>query len=206
MITIAALLTRVFETFRIVPNSTEVDIYGEIVVTLSKWYGKGLIPAEEIFLVEELFVNRHLAYNFEIWIGKNGFFTKRGDDLEGALHPAVSAAIRARGRYAKIARDLAKRHAPASNSKPKTPLPSTESRSESSAAADVELATEASPAPCSSESASPALNGHRVAESPDFNPAEGQSRAPIFMNRAMRRLAERNSNKLAKNGATAACS
>ncbi len=216
MITIAALLARVFETFRIVPNSTEADIYAETVATLAKWYGKGgLIPAEEIFLAEELFVNRYLAHNFETWIGKHGLFTKKGDNPEGALHPAVNAAIRARGRYAKIVRDLSKRHSPA-KSAPSNVAPASRNGATPATNTHPGRGTGVSPvhqAPAPAEQKTPPApaTSTTLPIAADPLPAANGTTpipppvAPVFMNRAMRRLAERNAVRTAKKEAKAAC-
>ncbi len=244
MKSLALLLARFVTTFRIEPGSADAVLCAETIDALAGFYGDGPVPAFEIPFIEELFLNRFLAARFEAHLGECGLFVKKGDDPHGAVHPAVNAAIRARGRYAKIMRDLAKRHLAAVRGTGVPPVEhaveSARSQALRSAVAapaappqehgqdahatvrgtgvpPVEHAVEsarsqtppgavAAPAtpseehgqdghatsPCPSEPVHPAPNGHAVAPSLDLEPAEAPTRAPIFMNRAMRRLAERN--------------
>ncbi len=196
MKSLAHLLARFIATFRIEAASADAILCAETVDALAGFYGDGPVPAFEITLIEELFLQRFLAARFEAHLGERGLFVKRGDDPQGALHPAVNAAIRARGRYAKIMRELARLHLAEGGSSagrgvgPRPPR----------AANDPSLPAHQRPMPVA-----PAPNGHAVAPSPVANPAGDGTVAAPFMNRAMRRLAERNVAKHAKRESKPAC-
>ena len=187
MKTLALFLARFVQTFRIEPNSPDSVLCGETVEALAEFFGDGPVPAFDIPLIEELLFNRFLAARLEAHIGEHGLFVKKGDNPQGALHPAVNAAIRARGRYSKIMRDLAKRH---HAKKGGVGVPPVKHGQDAHAPSRGAVAT-----------VTPTPNGHSVAPVPGLEPGDEQTDAPIVMNRAMRRLAEQDAARLAKKNA-----
>lgn len=192
MKSIALLLSRFLATFRVEPGSTDAILCGETVGALAEFYGGGPIPAFDIPLIEELFLHRFLAARFESHLGERGLFAKKGDDPHGALHPAVNAAIRARSRYATIMRDLAKRHRDA-QAPAKAPAVERGSSPSREAAIPSRFPSVPEPAP----------NGHAVALPAEPDAGDFPSPAPTFVNRAMRRLTERDAARAAKKEAKA---
>ena len=205
MKSLAILLARFVSTFRIEPDSNDAVLCSETVDALAGFYGDGPVPALDLPFIEELFLNRFLAARFEAHLGERGLFVKKGDDPQGALHPAVNAAIRARGRDAKILRALAKQYHATKGNLGVAPVDRAVEPANSRTLHDAGIVPAAEPlqhgqdAHPTSEyppvSVPPALNGHSVAPVPDADTVDCESPKAVFMNRAMRRLAERNASK-----------
>ncbi len=211
MKTLALFLARFVQTFRIGPNSPDSVLCGETVEALAEFFGDGPVPAFDIPLIEELLFNRFLATRLEAHIGERGIFVKRGDNPQGALHPAVNAAIRARGRYAKIMGELAKRHRGAGvcgtgvspvNHAIETAHPQSLRGAgvlPQQHGQDAHATSRGTGVPPVIQTTAP--NGHSVAPTPNLESTGEHPDAPNFMNRAMRRRAEQHAARIAKKNA-----
>ncbi len=180
---LAFLLARFLETLRVGHANPAALFTLETAEALAEFYGDGPIPAAEIHLVEALFFDRYLTHQLETHLGERGLFVKKGDDPHGALHPAVNAAIRARGRYAKLMRDLAKQRGTGRG----TDVPPVEQGHDVPATAAPTNGKGTSPERHGQDAHATAPNGHAVAPSPGVDSPEPPT--PAFMNRAMRRRA-----------------
>ncbi len=198
MKSLALIIARCIQTLRVEPGSLLADLCDETAEALRTFYAADAVPAAEIHLVEQLILDRYLAACLEAVIGERGLFIAKGDDPYARLHPAVNAAIRARGRYAKIMRDLAKRHAPAAKTPTEKPIRSTQALPNPGASSDLDPVPGVAPSPCPSVPVPPAPNAHTVAPDPERGPANAQTSSPLFMNRATRRQAGRDAAKAAR--------